>query len=56
MSQAVIPTLVKKQVLAVSVGVNGDTAPPAVPRGVFLWEFEQFSAIAMWHPGRRDTP
>ncbi|WAR01890.1 hypothetical protein MAR_008448 [Mya arenaria] len=51
MTIAVIPTLVKKNIKAVSVGVNDGTSPPAVPK-IFTWKFDdENSVIAMWHKG-----
>ena len=51
MTKAVIPTLLKKDIVAVSVGVNDGTSPPAVPK-IFTWKFDDENEIvAMWHPG-----
>jgi len=38
---------------AITVGVNPDTAPPAVPKA-FVWKDNPSGAevLAMWHPGR----
>ncbi|XP_060069747.1 uncharacterized protein LOC132549797 [Ylistrum balloti] len=50
LTQAVIPSLVQKGVIAVSVGVNPGTSPPAVPK-LFLWKFEESAVLATWHAG-----
>ena len=56
LTQAALPTLTKMRVDAVSVGVNGGTAPPAVPNP-FVWEYtsptdrKKYDVIAMWHKG-----
>ena len=56
MTQAIIPTLVKMGVAAVSVGVNPMTSPPAVPNP-FVWRFNHSdgsssdSVIGLWHKG-----
>ncbi|XP_021341777.1 uncharacterized protein LOC110442470 [Mizuhopecten yessoensis] len=50
MTQAVIPSLVQKGIMAVSVGVNPGTSPPAVPK-LFTWEFEDSAVLATWHAG-----
>lgn len=51
-TKAAIPTLLKKNIVAVSVGVNDGTSPPAVPP-IFKWQFdEENSVIAMWIKGR----
>ena len=56
LTQAALPTLTKMGVDAVSVGVNGGTAPPAVPNP-FVWEYtsptdgKKYDVIAMWHKG-----
>ncbi|XP_041367668.1 uncharacterized protein LOC121382209 [Gigantopelta aegis] len=49
MSQALLPVFAKLGVAAVSVGVNGATAPPAVPK-IFHWKFQNVSLIGMWTP------
>ena len=55
MTAAAIPILKRNSIKAVSVGVNGGSAPPAVPK-LFQWRpsndssFED-SITAMWHPG-----
>ena len=51
MTQAVIPSLVKMNVSGVSVGVNGGSLPPAVPKGAFVWKYKDQSVMATWHPG-----
>ena len=50
MTHAVIPSLLKKGIIGVSVGVNPMTAPPAVP-SVFRWRYGNDEIIATWHPG-----
>jgi hypothetical protein len=52
MTRAVIPLLVKNGIQAVSVGVNGASAPPAVPR-IFRWRDQpsDTEVLAMWNPG-----
>ena len=51
MTIAVVPTLVKKNIAAVSVGVNDGTSAPAVPK-IFTWKFDSDNeVIAMWHKG-----
>ncbi|KAK3598273.1 hypothetical protein CHS0354_022590 [Potamilus streckersoni] len=50
LTHAAIPTLAKKGIAAVSVGVNPGTSPPAVP-SIFKWRYEQDEVLAMWHPG-----
>lgn len=47
-----IPTLVKNNITAVSIGVNGGSAPPAVPK-IFRWKDTQSkeTIIALWNPG-----
>jgi hypothetical protein len=50
MTQAVIPSLVKKGVTGVTVGVNNMTPPPAVPQ-LFVWQFGMDSVLGTWHPG-----
>lgn len=51
MTKAVIPYLVKHGVVAVSVGVNGRSAPPAVPV-LFKWYYKGDYVLATWHPGK----
>ena len=52
MTKAVIPTLLKKNIAAISVGVNDGTSPPAVPK-IFTWKFDDDNEIiAMWNPGK----
>ncbi len=51
MTQAIIPTLVKMGISAVSVGVNSMTPPPAVPNP-FVWNYQGQSVIATWHKGK----
>lgn len=51
MSQAAIPLLASFGGRAVSVGVNGGSTPPYVPRA-FMWKDPDSGAAmpAMWHP------
>lgn len=51
MTQAVIPSLLKMGVSGVSVGVNGATSPPAVPK-LFRWKYKEQEVIATWHKGQ----
>ena len=51
-TQASIPSLVKKGIKGVSVGVNNMTPPPAVP-SMFIWQYANESIMATWHPGCR---
>jgi len=51
-TQASIPSLVKKGIKGVSVGVNNMTPPPAVP-SMFIWQYANESVLATWHPGCR---
>ncbi len=51
MTRAVIPSLVKMNISGVSVGVNEFTAAPAVPKGAFMWKYNDQSVMATWHPG-----
>ena len=51
MTQAVISSLVKMNVSGVSVGVNGGSLPPAVPKGAFVWKYKDQNVMATWHPG-----
>ena len=51
LTQAVIPSLVKMNISAISVGVNPFTASPAVPKGAFLWKYNDQDIMATWHPG-----
>lgn len=52
-TRAVIPLLLKNNVTAISVGVNGASTPPQVPKA-FLWRDEAAEGspdiLAMWHP------
>lgn len=52
MTRSVIPLLLRNNVSAISVGVNGASTPPFVPN-IFLWEDPQSQSqiVAMWHPG-----
>jgi len=51
MTHASIPSLVKKGIKGISVGVNNLTPPPAVPR-FFIWQYADESVMATWHPGK----
>lgn len=55
LTRAAIPILAQAGVAALSVGVNGGSAPPDVPKHnkPFLWKDEATgtSLIAFWHPG-----
>lgn len=53
-TQAAIPSLVKKGIRGISVGVNNMTPPPAVPR-LFMWQYANDSIMATWHPGTTGT-
>lgn len=52
MTRSIIPVLKKVGVRAISVGVNGASAPPVVP-SAFVWRdpVSGEDIIAMWHPG-----
>jgi len=50
MTQVAIPSLVKKGIKGISVGVNNMTPPPAVP-SLFIWQYANESVLATWHPG-----
>ena len=52
MTRSVIPLLARRGIRAISVGVNGASAPPAVPR-VFLWKdnVSTEELITLYHPG-----
>ncbi|KAK6184178.1 hypothetical protein SNE40_006698 [Patella caerulea] len=50
MSQMLLPIFDRHGIQAITVGVNGATAPPAVPK-IFNWKYKNTSLIAMWHPG-----
>ncbi|KAL3138964.1 hypothetical protein ABBQ32_005773 [Trebouxia sp. C0010 RCD-2024] len=53
-TRAALPILYSQGVRAVTVGVNGGSAPPAVPHNEpFLWRDiqSQTELLAMWHPG-----
>lgn len=54
LTRAAIPSFIEAGLGAVSVGVNGGSAPPDVPLNTpFLWKDERsgFSVLAMWHAG-----
>lgn len=58
-TRAALPILAGQGVKAVTVGVNGGSAPPAVPHNTpFLWHdtLTQTDMLAMWHPGRLRLP
>ncbi|XP_041366373.1 uncharacterized protein LOC121381225 [Gigantopelta aegis] len=50
MTQSLLPIFQKHGIEAITVGVNGVTAPPEVPK-IFRWVFQNVSLIGMWHPG-----
>jgi len=50
MTQGVIPSLIRKGVMGVSVGVNNQCPPPQVP-AFFVWHYDGQSVLAAWHPG-----
>jgi len=50
MTQSSIPSLVKKGIKGISVGVNDRTPPPVVP-SLFVWQYANDSVMAAWHPG-----
>jgi len=52
MSVGILSPLISRGIEAISVGVNGASAPPVVP-SVFVWKKPQSqeSIIGMWHPG-----
>ena len=53
MSGAAVPTLIRNNITAISVGVNPGSAPPAVPR-LFQWRpfnMTNDTIIGMWNPG-----
>ncbi|XP_048244901.1 uncharacterized protein LOC124124794 isoform X2 [Haliotis rufescens] len=50
MTAAVLPSLTKFNIVAVSVGVNPGTSPPAVPNP-FIWKFTDAQVIGMWNKG-----
>lgn len=50
MTIAAVPSMTRKGIIGVSVGVNNMTPPPAVPK-VFKWQFGTDSVIGTWHPG-----
>jgi len=53
-THAAIPSLVKKGIKGISVGVNEMTPPPAVP-SLFIWQYANDSIMATWHPGTSTT-
>ena len=53
MTGGAVPTLLKNNIKAISIGVNPGSAPPAVPK-LFQWRpynTTDDTIIAMWHPG-----
>ena len=53
-TRAALPILYAQGVRAVTVGVNGGSAPPGVPHNQpFIWRDTQSQTdmLAMWHPG-----
>ena len=53
-TRAAVPILYAQGVRAVTVGVNGGSAPPGVPHNQpFIWRDTESQAelLAMWHPG-----
>jgi len=54
MTQASIPSLVKKGIKGISVGVNDMSPPPAVP-SLFIWQYDNASVMATWHPGSKPS-
>lgn len=53
-TRAALPILAGQGVKAVTVGVNGGSAPPAVPHNTpFIWRdtLTQTDMLAMWRPG-----
>lgn len=48
--QSVIPLLKQSGVAAITVGVNGGSAPPALP-DAFVWKHGEDSILGMYHPG-----
>lgn len=54
LTRAAIPALASAGIQAISVGVNGGSAPPAVPlNSLFWWQdpSSQKKLLAVWHPG-----
>ncbi|EFN55987.1 hypothetical protein CHLNCDRAFT_145354 [Chlorella variabilis] len=54
LTRAAVPILADEGVKAISVGVNGGSAPPAVPKNTpFIWRDlpSGKQLLAMWHPG-----
>lgn len=50
MTRSVIPYLLQSGIRAISVGVNGASAPPVVPKA-FVWRdpVSNTDILAMWH-------
>jgi hypothetical protein len=56
LTRGVLPVMASHGVRALTVGVNGFSAPPGVPkRTPFIWRDEESGAevVAMWHEGAR---
>jgi hypothetical protein len=54
LTRAAVPILAAAGVRALSVGVNGGSAPPGVPKNApFVWRDATSGAevLAFWHPG-----
>ena len=50
MTQAAIPSMVRRGVGGVSIGVNNQTPPPVTPP-LFLWKYGVDSVMGTIHPG-----
>ena len=50
LTQASIPILIKKGITYLTVGVNGATPPPGVPK-LFKWKYGKDSIVVNVHPG-----
>jgi len=53
MTIGALPVFRDNNIIAVSVGVNSGTPPPAVP-ALFVWKFSDTDSGVMgnWHPGK----
>ena len=49
MTQGVIPSMVHRGVLGVSIGVNDQVPPPVTPP-LFVWKYGVDSVMATFHP------
>lgn len=51
MTRSIIPSLIKYNISAISIGVNSFSAPPAVPYPIFMWKdpISNESIITMLH-------